>query len=43
MIIQDIDDADVSVVFKGDEKLKECSISFRSKHMNVQKIAETLG
>ncbi len=40
IIIQDIEDAKVSIIFRDDNKNKKCCMSFRSKTNDVQKIAE---
>ena len=41
IIIQDIDDGKVTVIFRSDEKNEKCNMSFRSKYVDVQKIAKS--
>lgn len=43
IIIQDIDEAKVTVIFRSDDKNKKCCMSFRSKHTDVQNIAKSFG
>lgn len=43
IIVQDIDEAKVTVIFRTDEESKKCCISLRSKYTDVQKIAKFFG
>ncbi len=43
IIIQDIDEAKVTVIFRDDPINKKCCLSFRSKYVDVQKIAKHFG
>lgn len=43
IIIQDIDDAKVTVIFRDDEETNKCCMSLRSKQTDVQKIAKAFG
>lgn len=43
VIIQDIEDAKVTVIFREDKNNNVCTMSFRSKNINVQEIAKHYG
>jgi bifunctional oligoribonuclease and PAP phosphatase NrnA len=43
IIIQDIDEAKVTAIFRTDEEKQLCCISLRSKYIDVQKIAKSFG
>lgn len=43
IIIQDIDDAKVTIIFRNAEEGKKCCMSLRSKITDVQKIAKVFG